>query len=66
MSFSHFEIEAIEKVLPGLGQHVASNGLGDKAFNDCSRDEILGLVAASVRTFRKELHEIFDREGIAF
>lgn len=66
LPFSQFEIEAIEKVLPDLGQHVARNGLGSKAFNDCSRDEILGIVAASVRTFRKELHEIFDREGIAF
>lgn len=66
MSFSELEIEAIEKMLPAMGQHVVASGIGNKAFNDCSRDEILGLFATTVKTFRGELHQIFDREGIAF
>lgn len=66
MSFSQFEIEAIEKMLPAMGEHVVSTGIADKPFNDCSRDEILGLFAAAVKTFRGELHQIFDREGISF
>lgn len=66
LTFSTFEIEAIEKMLPDVGQHVASTGLGDKPFNACSREEILGLMAVSVRSFRTALQAVMDREGIAF
>ena len=66
MSFSQMEIQAIEKMLPAMGAHVAEKGLGDKAFNDFSRDEILGLFATTVRTFRTELHQIIDEEGLPF
>lgn len=66
LSFSHMEIEAIEKMLPAMGEHVVTSGIVDKPFKDCSRDEILGLFAATVKTFRKELHAICDREGIPF
>lgn len=66
MAFSQFEIEAVEKMLPAMGQYVAESGIATKAFNDCSRDEILGLFASTVRTFRKEFQEVIDREGIPY
>lgn len=66
MAFSQFEIEAVEKMLPAMGQYVAESGIGTKPFNECSREEILGLFASTVRTFRSELHSIFDREGVPF
>lgn len=53
-------------MLPAMGEHVATTGLDKKPFKDCSRDEILGLFAATVRNFRTELHKICDREGIGF
>lgn len=66
MNFSQMEIEAIEKMLPAMGAHVAEKGLGTKAFNEFSRDEILGLFAATVRAFRTELHKLVDKEGIPY
>lgn len=66
MSLSHFEIEAFEKMLPAMGEHVAQSGIMEKPFKDCSRDEILGLFVTTVKTFRTELHAICDREGISF
>lgn len=66
MAFSPLEIEAVEKMLPTMGQYVAESGIGTKSFNDCSRDEILGLFASTVRTFRKEFQEVIDREGIPY
>ena len=66
VSFSHFEVEAIEKMLPVMGQYVAESGIGAKAFNDCSRDEILGLFASTVKTFRTEFQQVIEREGVPF
>lgn len=66
MSLIPAEIMAIEQSLPAVGQHVASTGIGAKAFNDLTRDEALGLVAACVKTFRVKLEEVFDDQDIPF
>lgn len=58
MKFSVDEIKAIEGALPFLGKHVAESGIGDKAFNELSRDEALALVAQSVRGFREAFNDI--------
>ena len=55
MSFTQYEIEAIQSMLPAMGEFVAANGIGDKAFNDLSKDEVCGLFATTVKTFRAEL-----------
>ncbi len=62
MSFSQMEVQAIEKMLPAMGAYVADKGIMDKSFQDCTRDEILGLFAATVRAFRTELHALCDDE----
>ncbi len=58
MKFNPDEIKAFEQALPALGQHVATNGLGDKTFNTMTRDEILGVMAATVREFREQFNTI--------
>lgn len=55
VSLSNYEIEAIQSMLPAMGEFVASSGIGGKTFNDLSRDEICGLFATTVKTFRAEL-----------
>lgn len=60
------EIMAIEQSLPDVGKHVAATGIGTKPFNDLTRDEALGLVAACVKTFRVELDKVFDDQDIPF
>lgn len=60
MKFSVDEIKAIEGSLPALGQHVVENGIGTKAFNDLSRDEVLALIAASIRGFREEFNDMMS------
>lgn len=55
VSLSTYEIEAIKAMLPAMGEFVAASGMGDKAFNDLSRDEVCGLFATTVKTFRAEL-----------
>lgn len=54
VSFTQYEIEAIQSMLPAMGEFVAAQGMGDKAFNDLTRDEVLGLFATTVKTFRAE------------
>lgn len=58
MTFSETEIEAIEKMLPAMGQYVATAGIADKPFNACSRDEILALFANTVKTFRVTFQDV--------
>jgi hypothetical protein len=55
MALSGYEIEAIQAMLPAMGEYVASNDIGGKAFNDLSRDEVLGLFATTIKAFRVEL-----------
>lgn len=66
MSFIPDEIQAIEQTLPAVGQHVASSGIGGKAFNDLTKDEALGLVATCVKAFRVELEKVFEANDIPF
>lgn len=68
VTYTQDEIRAFEKMLPTLGQHVAAQGLGAKAFNDLSRDEVLAFCAATVRGFRTALNEIYevDAGGIPY
>lgn len=66
MSFSEVEVRAFESMLPIMGGFVADQGLGGKAFNDFSRDEILGLFAKTVNVFRMKLAEEIDVDGIPF
>lgn len=63
MTYTQDEIRAFEKMLPALGQHVASQGLGTKAFNDLSREEVLAFCAATVRGFRAALNEIYELDA---
>ena len=62
MTFTKDEIDAIEKMLPALGQYVAAQNLGGKAFNDMTRDEVLAFCAGTVRTFRQAFYEIVSIE----
>lgn len=62
MSFTKDEIDAIEKMLPALGQFVAAQGFGPKAFNDLTREQVLTLCAGTVREFRKAFHEVVSVE----
>jgi hypothetical protein len=68
MSYTKDEIRAFEAMLPTLGQFVAGQGIGGKAFNDLSRDEVLALCAATVRGFRESLTKIYEieAEGIPY
>lgn len=66
MKFIPDEIQAIEQSLPAIGQHVAQAGIGAKAFNDLSKDEVLGLIATSIKTFRVELEKVFDANDVPF
>jgi hypothetical protein len=58
MSYTKDEIDAFQQMLPALGAFVASQGIGSKAFNDLSRDEVLALCAGTVRTFREAFHAV--------
>lgn len=66
MKFIPDEIQAIEQSLPAIGQHVAATGIGAKAFNDLTKDEVLGLIATSIKTFRVELEKVFDENDVPF
>lgn len=66
MTFIPDEIQAIEQALPSVGQHVASTGIGAKAFNDLTKEEALGLVANCVKAFRVELEKVFDANDVPF
>jgi hypothetical protein len=55
MAFAQFEIDAIQSMLPAMGEYVANSGIGPKSFNDMTKDEILGLFANTVKVFRAEL-----------
>lgn len=63
MDFSIDEITAIERSLPGLGKHVVDKGIGDKAFNDLTRDEALGFVVAAIRNYRAAFDETMKGVG---
>jgi hypothetical protein len=63
MSYTQDELKAFEAMLPKLGGAVAAQGIGGKAFNDLSRDEVLALCAATVRGFREALAVIYDLES---
>ena len=58
MSFSQIEVEAIEKMLPDMGAYVSQAGIAEKSFAQCSRDEILGLFATTVKTFRASFQDV--------
>ena len=62
MTYTKDEIEAFQKMLPALGQFVAAQGFGAKAFNDLTKDEVLALCAGTVRTFRQAFYEIVSVE----
>lgn len=62
VSFSKTEVEAIEKMLPVMGEYVAASGIMDKPFKDCSKDEILGLFANTVKTFRTTFQEVLGSD----
>lgn len=62
MNFTKDEIDAIQKMLPALGAFVAAQGIGDKAFNDLTRDEVLALCAGTVREFRKSFLQVVSIE----
>lgn len=57
MTFSETEVRAIEKMLPDMGQYVTTAGIVEKPFKDCSREEILGLFATTIKTFRAAFQE---------
>lgn len=57
MNFSETEIRAIEKMLPSMGSYVAQTGIMTKPFKDCSKEEILGLFATTIKTFRASFQE---------
>lgn len=57
MTFSETEVRAIEKMLPDMGQYVARSGIMEKPFKDCSKEEILGLFANTIKTFRAAFSE---------
>jgi len=57
MNFTETEISAIERMLPDMGQYVASSGIAEKPFSQCSREEILGLFATTIKTFRAAFQE---------
>jgi hypothetical protein len=63
MSYTQDEIKAFQAMLPQLGAAVASQGIGAKAFNDLTKDEVLALCAATVRGFREALAVIYDLES---
>lgn len=58
MKYSEDEIKAIEQMLPALGQKVAEQNIGAKAFNDLTRDEALAFAATTIRTFRESFAEV--------
>lgn len=58
MTYTKDEIDAFQKMLPALGQFVAAQGFGSKAFNDLTKDEVLALCAGTVRAFRTAFHEV--------
>lgn len=62
MAFSKIEVEAIEKMLPAMGAYVADSGIMEKPFKDCSKDEILGLLATTVKTFRASYQEVLGSD----
>lgn len=57
MNFSETEIRAIEKMLPAMGSYVAQSGIMAKPFQECSKEEILGLFATTIKTFRASFQE---------
>jgi hypothetical protein len=63
MSYTKDEIEAFQNMLPALGAAVSAQGIGAKAFNDLTKDEVLALCAATVRGFREALAVIYDLES---
>lgn len=62
MKFSDREIEAIEAMLPAMGQYVAQAGIVAKPFAECSRDEILALFANTVRIFRETFQDVLGSD----
>ena len=66
MSFTHYEIQAIETMLPSMGEYVATAGIMDKPFAQCSRDEILGLFATTVKTFRDQFGKVVQEADIPY
>ena len=63
MSYTKDEIEAFQAMLPKLGAAVAAQGIGGKAFNDLSREEVLALCAVTVRGFREALQAHYETEA---
>jgi len=63
MTYTKDEIDALQAMLPKLGAAVAAQGIGSKAFNDLSRDEVLALCAVTVRGFREALEAHYQTEA---
>jgi hypothetical protein len=53
---------AIKRMLPALGKSVAESGVGGKAFNDFTKEEIVSFVANTIKIFRFELAESLEGE----
>lgn len=66
VTYTKDEIQAFEKMLPALGAVVAAQGIGGKAFNDLTRDEVLAFCAATVRTFREAFADVIGPNGVPF
>lgn len=66
MKFSNDEIQAVQESLPELGEHVVKAEIGTKAFNDLSKDEVLGLVAATIKAFRKSLEAVYEKNDVPY
>lgn len=62
VTYSQDEIAAFEQMLPALGAKVAEQGIGEKTFNELSREEALAFAAATVRTFREAFAEVIGSD----
>ena len=60
------ECKAIEACLKTVGQHVVDKDIGEKPINDLGRDDVLGLIAACVRSFQDKMEEITSDGGPPF
>lgn len=60
MNFTPDELRVIEAMPPELGQWLAGQGMVDKSFADMSRDQILALLANTIRIYRAKFDELVD------
>lgn len=65
MNLTKEEVAAIEGSLPEVGEVVAEIG-AERPLGEWSREEILRLIFACVRSYQKQLGEITEKEGPPF